>query len=146
MLNRLHLTTANQTLDQIRVVLELIAEASDTKVATDATSRNILTKLQGTLLKLIHDAAGAERGADEDITAVSCTPARSRRTTRRGEDDEEDEATTQLQRELEATRIEEEDETKLTAIGEEYDASQLPDDQEMQSLVDSLGDDEDEEL
>ncbi|KAF2153187.1 ARM repeat-containing protein [Myriangium duriaei CBS 260.36] len=160
MLNKLHLTSSNQNPELIRTVLELIAEATETRLATDATSRNVLTKLQTTLLKLIHDSAGAERGADEtavDVTALMATPGRRRTTTGRKGDDaaEEDEVTMQLQRELEATRIEEEDEgdeSKLSALGEkeevaeEYDTSQLPDESEMQSLVDSLEDDEDDEV
>lgn len=156
MLNKLHLTSSHSA-ESIRTVLELIAEATETRLATDATSRNVLTKLQTTLLKLIHDAAGAERGAEETgvdsstILTGANTPSRRRRTKAPASDEEVDEVTMQLQRELEATRIEE-DESKLSAIGEgteveeEFDTSQLPDEKEMQSLVESLDDEDDEDL
>lgn len=157
MLNKLHLTSSEQNPESIRTVLELVAEATETRLATDATSRNVLTKLQTTLLKLIHDSAGAERGADETVADVTATPSRRRTTKGRRSDDteEEDEVATQLQRELEATKIEEEDgdESRLAVIGEreeeagaELDTSQLPDEDEMQSLVESLGDEDDDDL
>jgi condensin complex subunit 3 len=43
-------------------VLELVAEAVETKVASDATGRNVLAKLQTGLLKLMHDVMTLERG------------------------------------------------------------------------------------
>lgn len=160
MLNKLHLTSANQSPELIKTVLELIVEAMETRLATDATSRNVLTKLQTTLLKLVHDSAGEERGADEtgiDVTNLTTTPGRRRTTrgARRSDETDEnmDEPTMQLQRELEATKLETET-SRLESINEqspapavgEYDTSQLPDEEEMKSLIDSLEDDDDDLL
>ncbi|KAF4555084.1 Condensin complex subunit 3-like protein [Elsinoe fawcettii] len=143
-------------LENVKVVLELVAEATEGRLAGDATSRNVLTKLQGALLKLVHDAAGAERGLEETGLDISTLTTPGRRKGWKSDETEVDEVTMQLQRELEATKIEEEDEdeSKLTVIGEikeeesllaSIDTSQLPDEKEMQSLMDSL-DDEDEDL
>ncbi|PSK42692.1 Condensin complex subunit 3 [Elsinoe australis] len=160
MLGKLHLAEKGQAVENVKAVLELVAEVTEGKLAGDATSRNVLTKLQTVLLKLVHDAAGAERGVEDtglDVTSVTATPAR-RTKGRKSDETEMDEVTQQLQRELEATKIEEEDEgeeSKLTVIGEgkedesvidaSIDTSQLPDEKDMQSLMDSL-EDEDEEL
>ena len=161
MLGKLHLSMISPDPSILRTVLELIAEATETKLASDATSRNILTKLQTGLLKLMHDIASAERGGEEtvlDETAIAATPSRRRKTrTASSEEDEEEEATQQLRREMNATQIEdgEEDTTHITAIGDatqagaevgSYDVSQLPDEKEMQSLVDRLEDEDDDLL
>jgi len=143
-------------------VLELTAEAIETKVATDATSRNALTKLQTVLLKIVHDSATAERGGDEtalDETAMTATPGHRRRTKAKqsGEEEDEDEVTTQLRREMEESVLEdpEAESTHINAIGDEtvggatadgIDVSQLPDEKEMQSLVDSFEDEDDDDL
>jgi len=174
MLGKLHLTVAHPDQELFRTVLELTAEAIETRVASDATSRNTLTKLQTVLLKAVHDSATAERGGEETVleeTAVA-TPARARRGggvqgDRQEEEGqaegEEDEVTMQLRREMQETRIEDgegdddgdAESTRIAAIGDEtvggatsdgIDVSQLPDEKEMQSLMDSIGDDEDEDL
>ncbi|KAG8627712.1 hypothetical protein KVT40_003585 [Elsinoe batatas] len=162
MLGKLHLAEKGQGLEAIKTVLELVAEATEGKVAGDATGRNVLAKMQGSLLKLVHDAVGAERGVEGtevDVTSLTATPGRGKGRGRKSEEakeeeDEEDEVTMQLRREMEGTKIEEEDEgeeSKLTVIGEgkeeesSIDTSQLPSEKEMQSLMESL-DDEDEEL
>ena len=61
MLSKLHLTVSSPDPGLLRTVLELVAEAIESKVASDATSRNALAKMQTTLLKLMHDIATAER-------------------------------------------------------------------------------------
>jgi condensin complex subunit 3 len=61
-LGRLHLPPAGCDGERLKTVLELVAEAVDTKVAADATSRNVLTKLQTVLLKQMHDVMTLERG------------------------------------------------------------------------------------
>lgn len=69
-LGRLHLPAGGCDGERLKSVLELVAEAVDTKAATDATSRNVLTKLQTQLLKQMHDVMTLERGgggADETI-------------------------------------------------------------------------------
>jgi len=165
MLGKLQIAVAHPDPALLRTVLELVAEATETKLATDATSRNVLSKLQTALLKLMHDFASAERGGDETIldnTAITATPGRRSkpRNASSEEEDEEDEVTQQLRREMESTQIqeapeEELDTTHITAIGDVttagaeidgYDVSQLPDDKEMQSLVDSLEDEDDDLL
>lgn len=61
-LGRLHLPAGGCDGERLKSVLELVAEAVDTKAATDATSRNVLTKLQTQLLKQMHDVMTLERG------------------------------------------------------------------------------------
>ena len=162
MLSKLHLAASGPDVELLKTVLELTAEAIDTRVATDATSRNALAKLQTVLLKTVHDTATAERGGEEetlaDDTALT-TPGRRRQTQAKSydEDDQEDEATMQLRRELEQTQIEDPDadSTHIAAIGDEteggatadgVDTSQLPDESELQSLIDSIGDENDDDL
>ncbi|THY59952.1 ARM repeat-containing protein [Aureobasidium pullulans] len=167
MLSKLHLTVSSPDPGLLRTVLELVAEAIESKVASDVTSRNSLAKMQTTLLKLMHDIATAERGGggeetvvedatvvqrtDVDETAQSVTGADAR------EEEEEEEATeveaeddpvnAQLRRELESTRIEDPDaEGTRMDIDEEmedYDFSGMADDKDVQALMDSMDDDED---
>jgi condensin complex subunit 3 len=170
MLSKLHLSVSSPDPGLLRTVLELVAEAIESKVASDATSRNALTKMQTTLLKLMHDIATAERGGhggeetviedatvvqrtDVDITAQSVTGAEAR-------EEEEEEATeveidaesdpvnAQLRRELESTRIEDPDaEGTRMDIDEEmedYDFSGMADDKDIQALMDSMADDDDD--
>lgn len=157
MLGKLHLAFTGQIPEMLRTVLELVAEAQDTKLASDATSRNTLVKLQNTLLKLVHDSATAERGGEEtvfDETMMTATPGRRRRTRNVREEEEEeveDEPTMQLRREVETTQIKDEDvEMSMadTTVGaqsglEGYDLSQLPTEAEM-SLIDDCPDEDDD--
>ncbi|KAK5133895.1 hypothetical protein LTR08_007124 [Meristemomyces frigidus] len=62
MLGKLHLPAEGAGGERLGAVLELLAEAVDTAVAVDATSRNVLKKMQNGLLKLMHDVMTAERG------------------------------------------------------------------------------------
>ena len=69
-LGRLHLPPAGCDGERLKTVLELVAEAVDTKVAADATGRNVLTKLQTGLLKQMHDVMTLEiggGGAEETV-------------------------------------------------------------------------------
>ena len=50
MLGKLYITT-NSSRDKLQRVLDLVTNAIDTKVGTDAPSRNSLTKLQTALIK-----------------------------------------------------------------------------------------------
>lgn len=61
-LGRLHMPPAGCDGERLKSVLELLTEAVDTKVASDATSRNVLAKLQTQLLKQMHDVMTLERG------------------------------------------------------------------------------------
>lgn len=62
MLGKLYLPAGGCEAEQVKVVLELAAEAADGKAAPDAVSRNVLTKVQNGLLKTMHDFMSAERG------------------------------------------------------------------------------------
>lgn len=167
MLSKLHLTVSSPDPGLLRTVLELVAEAIESKVASDVTSRNALAKMQTTLLKLMHDIATAERGGDgeetvvEDATVVQRTDVDETAQSVTGADaregEEEEEATeveaeddpvnAQLRRELESTRIEDPDaEGTRMDIDEEmedYDFSGMADDKDVQALMDSMDDDED---
>lgn len=166
MLGKLHLAVSNPDPELLRTVLELIAEAVDTKVASDATSRNTLTKLQTSLLKLMHDIATAERGGggDDEETVldetmapqhnVADTTLHSHAGAAEEEETEleldEDEVTMQLRRELESTRLENPDaESTRLDVDEsvqEYDFSGMADDKDIQELLDSMVDEDDEDL
>jgi condensin complex subunit 3 len=163
MLGKLHLTVSSPDPGLLRTVLELVAEAIESKVASDATSRNALTKIQTTLLKLMHDIATAERGGHggeetviEDATVVQRTDVDETAQSVTGAADEEEEAAdaddpvnAQLRRELEHTSIEDPDaEGTRMDIDEEmedYDFSAMADDKDVQALMDSMVD-EDEGL
>jgi len=167
MLSKLHLAVSSPDPGLLRTVLELVAEAIESKVASDATSRNALTKIQTTLLKLMHDIATAERGGhggeetvledatvvqrtDVDETAQSVTGAAEEEEATEVEvDAENDPVNAQLRRELESTRIEDPDlEGTRMDVDEEmedYDFSGMADDKDVQALMDSMVD-EDEDL
>jgi condensin complex subunit 3 len=166
MLGKLHLSVSSPDPALLRTVLELVAEAIESKVASDATSRNALTKIQTTLLKLMHDIATAERGGhteetvleeatvvqrtDVDETTQSVTGAEAREEEEEQEEEaENDPVNAQLRRELESTRIEDPDaEGTRMDIDEEmedYDFSGMADDKDVQALMDSMAD-EDEDL
>jgi condensin complex subunit 3 len=170
MLSKLHLSVSSPDPGLLRTVLELVAEAIESKVASDATSRNALAKMQTTLLKLMHDIATAERGGhggeetviedatvvqrtDVDETAQSVTGAEAREeeeeeATEVEVDAENDPVNAQLRRELESTRIEDPDaEGTRMDIDEEmedYDFSGMADDKDVQALMDSMADDDDD--
>lgn len=162
MLGKLHLAVQSPEPQLLRTVLELVAEAIETKVASDVTSRNALTKLQTTLLKLMHDVATAERGGGgeetvvEDVTAVHRTEADETAQSVTGAEvkQEEDEASdaddpnAQLRRELESTRIEDPDlegtRMDIDETMEDYDFSGMADDKDVQALMDSMVDDEED--
>jgi condensin complex subunit 3 len=165
MLSKLHLTVASPDAGLLRTVLELVAEAIESKVASDATSRNALTKTQTTLLKVMHDIATAERGGGEEQTIVeddtvmhhegdadetvqSVTGAEETQEEGASDVEVEDDPSAQLRRELESTRIEDTQvESTRMDIDEEmedYDFSGMADDKDVQALVESmLSDDED---
>jgi condensin complex subunit 3 len=166
MLGKLHLSVSSPDPGLLRTVLELAAEAIESKVASDATSRNALTKIQTTLLKLMHDIATAERGGhggeetvledatvvqrtDVDETAQSVTGAADAAEEEEEVADADDPVNAQLRRELEHTSIEDPDaEGTRMDIDEEmedYDFSGMADDKDVQALMDSMVD-EDEDL
>lgn len=119
MLSKLHLPAAGCEAEQVKTVLELAQEAADGKVAPDAASRNILTKVQNGLLKVMHDFMTSERGgggADEteigEVTEmvteleVSEAPAAPNDTAEEDQDDDEvsqADVDDQLQREMSTT-------------------------------------------
>lgn len=165
MLSKLHLTVSSPDPGLLRTVLELVAEAIESKVASDVTSRNALAKMQTILLKLMHDIATAERGGggeetvvedatvvqgtNVDETAQSVTGAETREEEEEAAEveAEDDPVNAQLRRELESTRIEDPDaESTRMDVDEEmedYDFSGMADDKDVQALMDSMVDDED---
>lgn len=110
MLNKLHLPSGCCDAERLKSVLELVVEATDTRVATDVTGKNTLAKLQNALLKIMHDVATEERGGgdtvlDPDQTELDVTEAdvgdQTEVTAAPAEDDEdEDSDVTQIQQEL----------------------------------------------
>ena len=162
MLGKLHLAVPHPERELLETVLELVAETIDSKVASDATSRNILTKVQTELLKLMHDIATTDRGGGDEATVLDDTTMRpgdadntSHSDAGAREDDEveeeeedEDEATMQLRREMEVTQLEspEAEDTRSDDTVREYDFSGMADDEDVQNLLDSLADEDDEDL
>ncbi|GAB7347036.1 hypothetical protein MBLNU459_g3180t1 [Dothideomycetes sp. NU459] len=164
MLGKLHLTVQSPHPDLLRTVLELVAEAIETKTASDATSRNVLTKLQTGLLKSMHDIATAERGGNETVVDDTAVPLEDvdntlQSTTGAEEEEaddqikrEEEEVTMQLRRELETTRIEDPDaegtrmDIDMDESMQDYDFSGMADDKDVQQLLESMADEDDEDL
>lgn len=160
MLGKLHLSVPNTDPEVLRTVLELVAEAIETKAASDVTSRNIINKLQTSLLRIMHDIATAERGGggEEETVLDETVLARHEVDTTlqsvagaEEEEDaeaEEDEVTQQLQREMESTRLESPDaeSTRLDDSVQGFDVSGIADDNDMQELLDSIADEDDEDL
>ncbi|KAK4501146.1 hypothetical protein PRZ48_006952 [Zasmidium cellare] len=114
MLNKLHLPAAGADPERVKTVLELCAEAVETKVSPTVTDKNYLTKIQNNLIKIMHDYATEERGgggAEETVletteiegegeTTVYVVPGAD-------EDEEEDvdSDVTQLQQEMKDATI-----------------------------------------
>lgn len=76
-LGRLHLPTGGCGGERLQTVLELVTEAEDSKVATDATSRNVLSKMKTQMLKIMHDVMTLERGgggAEETVLDTTEAP------------------------------------------------------------------------
>ena len=74
MLGKLHLPAGGCDGELLKSILTLLEEASETKVAPDATSKNTLTKLQGLLVNQIRDLMTAERGGGgEEDTVLDLT-------------------------------------------------------------------------
>jgi len=160
MLGKLHLAVPHPERELLETVLELVAETIDSKVASDATSRNILTKVQTELLKLMHDIATTERGGGDEETVLDDTTMRpgdanntlhsdaGAREDNEVEEEDEDEATMQLRREMEVTQLEspEAEDTRSDDTVREYDFSGMADDEDVQNLLDSLADEDDEDL
>lgn len=70
MLGKAYLPVDGCNAEQLKRVLGVVQEAIETKVATDATSRNVLTKMRDLLLKNMNSIATADRGgggAEETI-------------------------------------------------------------------------------
>lgn len=101
-LGRLHMPQGGCDGERLKSILELLTEAVDTKVATDATSRNVLSKLQTQLLKLMHDVMTLERGgggAEETVVeSTEVAPAEM--------EDETDTTTAGARAGAEATEVE----------------------------------------
>ncbi|OQO15072.1 hypothetical protein B0A48_00454 [Cryoendolithus antarcticus] len=77
LLGRLHLPAEGCDEESLNTILELLAEAVDTKVASDATSKNVLAKLQTQLLKMMHDVMTLQRGgggAEETVMETTEMP------------------------------------------------------------------------
>ena len=68
MLSKLYIT-ANSNPEKLGSVSELVAEAIDLKVATDAPSRNALTKLHSAVGKVLGDAGALRKSVEEATVA-----------------------------------------------------------------------------
>ena len=78
MLSKLYITS-NSNAEKLRIVHELVLEAVDLKIATDAPTRNGLIKLEAALVKVIGESGVSKRNtegetiaalAQEDLTTV----------------------------------------------------------------------------
>lgn len=109
MLGKLYLPPGGCGNGRLKTVAELTAEAIDSKVATDATGRNVLTKLQTQLSKLVVDDATTETGAAEETVMQSIEPSQLRTTAVKvetlTENDTEDPVISQLRSELRESTI-----------------------------------------
>ena len=69
MLGKLYITT-NSSRDNLQLVLDLVTDAIDTKVAPDAPSRNSLTKLQTALVKGLGNTENGKKGSTSEGMTV----------------------------------------------------------------------------
>lgn len=70
MLGKLYVT-ANSSAEKLRITTELVTEAIDGNIATDAASRNALKKLHLALSKAIGEAGTSMKNTDEMPASVS---------------------------------------------------------------------------
>lgn len=115
MLNKLHLPANVADPECVKTVLELCAEAVDTKVSPTMTDKNCLTKIQNNLIKIMHDYATEERGGGgAEETVLETTEIEGEGETivhvaagAEDEDEEEDQDSdvTQLQQEMKDATI-----------------------------------------
>jgi len=110
MLGKVYLPAGGCDGEQLKGILELVTEATETHVATDAPGTRILKKLYDDLLKMIREVAMAERGVEDGETVVESTEMTvmpgaeaTEMGTEVGED--EDEEVTQMQRTMRDTTI-----------------------------------------
>ena len=64
MLGKLYIT-ANSSAEKLRTTMELVTEAIDSNIATDAASRNALNKLHLALSKAVGEAGKSTKDTDE---------------------------------------------------------------------------------
>ena len=69
MLGKLHIT-ANSTGEKLRKTSARVARAIEDRIASDATSRNALNKLQVALQKAVGEAGEADKSPDETLAPV----------------------------------------------------------------------------
>ena len=99
MLGKLYIT-ANSASEKLTTVFELVVEAIDNKIASDATSRNALNKLHTALSKAIGESGNIRTQSDEGITVAGQEVERD---TEAPAQDLEDETRMELVEEDEAT-------------------------------------------
>lgn len=114
--------TANSNPEKLSSVFQLVAEAIDLKVATDAPSRNALTKLHGALGKVVGEAGAVKKSVEEGVTVLD-----------------------------EGKTMADEDGAEAPALGSEEDVKMEIEEQEnmtrlKDSLLEELLDDEEEQL
>ena len=120
MLGKLYIT-ANSSPEKLQSVHELVIEAMDGKVATDAPSRNALTKLSTALGKVLGEVGTIRKSIEDGVTALEEEMAVA----------EEDGA--------DALALGSEEETKTEAVEE-------GETERRDSLLDELLDDEEDDL
>ncbi|TKA63538.1 hypothetical protein B0A49_11325, partial [Cryomyces minteri] len=134
---------------KLRAIFDLVNEVLENKIITDATSRNVLTRLQASLSKCITETRAQEESEKEAGDTVAAT----------AELNNDDDVTAQPQTELDAdeTRVEEPD-AEGTVVGDDdapteagdgeidMDMTGLAPDSAIQDLLDSFGDEDDPDL
>ncbi|KAK0922113.1 chromosome condensation complex Condensin, subunit G [Friedmanniomyces endolithicus] len=110
MLGMLYLPAGGCEGEKLKGILELVTEARETHVVTDAAGRKVLEKLFDDLIKMVREVAMAERGVGSEETVVETTEMTvlpgaeaTEVGTELGED--EDEEVTQMQRTMRDTTI-----------------------------------------
>ncbi|KAK1058038.1 chromosome condensation complex Condensin, subunit G [Friedmanniomyces endolithicus] len=110
MLGKLYLPAGGCEGEKLKGILELVTEARDTHVATDAAGIKVLGKLYEDLIKMVREVAMAERGVGDGETVLETTEMTvlpgaeaTEMGTEVGED--EDEEVTQMQRTMRDTTI-----------------------------------------
>ncbi|KAL9119245.1 MAG: hypothetical protein Q9187_004205 [Circinaria calcarea] len=132
MLAKLYITP-NSNPEKIQTAFDLAAEAIDLKIASDALSRNALTKIHSSMAKVIgENQVNKQKESSEGVTV------RENETVMAMEDEAEDEEEDE-KKNIESPALGSEEETKMEMVADEG-PTQVKD-----SILDELLDDEEEE-
>lgn len=98
MLGKLYLPASSADIEQVKSILDLLAEAVDTGVARDNVGKTALSKLQTQMSKIVQASVGDDAEVQPTVAATEASV--DEQETVQDEDEDQDAAVTQLQNEL----------------------------------------------